>query len=251
MCELFLFGVHALVAAFVHNACAVGQGDVFFRQAKRDQQIHAGHRRRARAGGDKLHILQLAAGIFHPVGESGANDDGGAVLVVMKHGNVHARFQAAFDFETFGRFDVFEVDAAEARLQRGDDIHYFIDVFLIKLEVERVNARELFEQNGFAFHYRLRSQGADVAKTQHSRAVGDNSDKVAACGVKRCSFRVSRNFFARGRNAGRIGEREVALRAKRLGRRDGDFARAARIHVVFESGLIKCVFFECHVRENS
>src|ERR1019366_7011447 len=47
------------------------------------------------------------------VQRGGENDNGGAVLVVVEHGNVKFLLEAVFDLETARRADVFEVDAAE------------------------------------------------------------------------------------------------------------------------------------------
>ena len=42
-----------------------------------------------------------------------ARDDGGAMLVVMEHRNVHQLAQPLLDDEAVGRLDVFQIDAAE------------------------------------------------------------------------------------------------------------------------------------------
>ena len=49
---------------------------------------------------------------------SRAHDDGGTVLVVVEHRDLHPLAQLALDDEAFRRLDVLEVDAAESGLQR-------------------------------------------------------------------------------------------------------------------------------------
>src|SRR3546814_6250533 len=84
--------------------------------------------------------------------------------------------------------DVFSsdlIDAAEGRLQRRDDVDQLGRVGLVDLDVEDVDAGELLEQDGLALHHRLGGQRADVAETQHSRAVGNDADQVATRGDRK------------------------------------------------------------------
>ena len=55
---------------------------------------------------------------FERVQQSGAGDDRGAVLIVVKDRNLHRPPQLFLDDKTLRRFDVFQVDAAERRLQQ-------------------------------------------------------------------------------------------------------------------------------------
>ena len=98
-------------------------------------------------------------------------------------GNAHAPAQLGLDGEAFGRLDVLQVDRAEGRLQRGDDIAEARRVVGIDLDVEHVDAGELLEQDGLALHHRLAGERADVAEAQHRGAVGDHRHQVAARGV--------------------------------------------------------------------
>jgi len=74
-----------------------------------------------------------------------ADDDCGAVLVVVKHRDIEALTQFALDDEAFGRFDVLQVDAAEGRLQCGDDIDQFVRVAFVDFNVEHVDVGEFLE----------------------------------------------------------------------------------------------------------
>ena len=124
--------------------------------------------------------FQLLADDTQPVGDRGADDDRRAVLVVVEHGDLEALAELALDVETLGRLDVLEIDAAERRLERGDDVDQLVRIALVDLDVEAVDAGELLEQDGLAFHHRLGGERTDRAQAEHRRAVGDDADQIAA-----------------------------------------------------------------------
>ena len=92
-----------------------------------------------------------------------------------------------FDVEAFRRLDVFQVDAAEGGLHRGDDVDQLVGIVLGELDVEHVDAGELLEQHALAFHHRLGRQRADVAQSQHRRAVGDDATRLPRAVILRTS----------------------------------------------------------------
>ena len=65
-------------------------------------------------------------------------------MVVVEYRDFATFAQFAFDVEALRRFDVFEVDAAESRFQRSDDVYQFLRVFFIDFDIEYVNAGEFF-----------------------------------------------------------------------------------------------------------
>ena len=135
------------------------------------------------------------------------------------------RSGTGLDLKAFRRLDVLEIDAAEGRLKRADDIDQLADVLLVQLDVEAVDAREFLEEDGFAFHDRLGGQGADVTEAENGRAIGDDSDEILTrCQLGGLPF-VSHDGFAGRSDAGRIGEREITLVAERFGRLDFEFSR--------------------------
>ena len=119
--------VHQRVAAFVDHAVDVGDPDVLALRAQRHQQVEAGDRRRARAGGDDLDVGELLAVQQQRVADGGGDDDRGAMLVVMEDRDLHARLELLLDLEAFRRLDVFEIDAAEGRLQRRHGLDHAVD----------------------------------------------------------------------------------------------------------------------------
>ncbi len=148
------------------------------------------------------------------------------MLVVVEHRDLHALAQRALDLEALRRLDVLEVDAAEGRLQRGDDLDQLLRIARVDLDVEHVDAGEFLEQDGLALHHRLRGERADVAEPEHRRAVGEHRHEVLADRHLVGLRRIVVDRQAGGGDARRIGEREVALRGERLGRLDFELAGA-------------------------
>ena len=91
---------------------------------------------------------------------------------------------------------------------------------LVDLDVEHVDAGELLEQDALAFHHRLGGQRADVAQAEHRGAVGDDGRPGCRARVAEGVGRVVDDLFAGRGDAGRVGQRQVALVDQLLGRRD-------------------------------
>ena len=212
--------VHQGLAALEDDAFDVADDDVLALRAERDEKIERGERRRARARTDDPHLVDRLAGQLQRVGDRGRDDDGGAVLVVVEDGNAHAGLRLFLDLETFGTLDVLEIDPAEGRLERDDDVDQLVDIRLGDLDVEDVDAGEFFEEDRLAFHHRLARERADGAEAQHGGAVGEHGDQILTGGVDRRLSRIGGDREARKRHAGRIGERQIALIGERLRRDD-------------------------------
>ncbi len=217
--------VHQLLAPLIDDAFDVGHPDVVRLGAERDQEIEAGERRGARPGGDDLHRVEPLAAQAQRVLHGGGDDDRGAVLVVMEHRDLHARLEPRFDLEALRRLDVLEIDAAERRLERGDDLDHALDLLGRDLDVEHVDAGEFLEQDRLALHHRLAGERADVAEPEHGGAVADHGDEVGPRGELGGLAGVRRDRLAGRGDARRIREREIALIGERLGRRDLEFSR--------------------------
>src|SRR6185369_15794374 len=133
--------------------------DVFPRQAQFKKEAEASQSRSAGARGNQLDLLDVLGHDLQAVDDRRAHDNGGAVLVIVKHRDVHALAQFALDVEAVRRLDILEIDAAEGRLQRRDHVDQFVQVvLLVDLDIENVDAGELLEQHALAFHHRLGGQ---------------------------------------------------------------------------------------------
>jgi len=231
-----LVGIHQLGAPLVHQALDVGHPHVLAPHSQLDQQPGAGQCRGAGARDHQLHIRDALADHLQAVEYRRAHHDGGAVLVIMEDGNLHALAQLALHIEALGGLDVLEVDATESRLERRDDLDQLVRVLLVDLDVEHVDARELLEQHALAFHHWLAGQRADVAQAQHGGAVGHHAHQVTACGVAEGRGRVLDDFLAGYGHAGRIGQCQIVLVHQLLGGLDGNLARH-RMFVVLQRGV--------------
>ena len=197
------------------------------RQAHRLDQLDAGDRCGAGAVNHQLHVLDVPAGEVQGVDQTCGGDDRRAVLVVMEDRNVHGLAQALLDDEAFRRLDVLEVDAAEGRSEEAHAVDEFVDLLGVDLEVDAIDVGEALEQHRLAFHDRLAGQRTDIAEAEHCGTVGNHGDQVAAHGVVVGGVGVLVDLDAGGGDAGRIGERQVALGDQRLGRDDLDLSRPA------------------------
>ena len=90
-----------------------------------------------------------------------------------------------------------------------------------------IDVGETLEENGLAFHHRLRSQRTEIAEPENSGAVGDDRDEIALRRVVVNEPRVFSDGFDGNRDARRIGETEIALRRHRLCRHDFELSRLA------------------------
>ena len=174
-----------------------------------------------------LVCCDVAAGQFERIDQAGGGDDGGAVLVVMKHRNVEQLAQLLLDDEAFRRLDVLEIDAAPALAEEFHAIDEFVRVFGRHFEIDGIDIGEALEQDRFAFHHRLGRQRAAIAEAENGGAVGDHRDEIALGGVVVGSALVLGDGEHRNSDAGRISEREVALRRHRLGGDDFELAGPA------------------------
>ena len=79
-------------------------------------------------------------------------------------------------------------------------------------------------RTALAFHDGLGGERADIAEAEHRGAVRDDGDEIGARGIFRRHLRVVADGEAGCGDARRIGEREVALVAERLGGLDLELA---------------------------
>ena len=225
--------VHEGIAALPDHALDIRHPDVFARHAHRHEEIQGRERGGTRAGGHDLDLLESLSAEFECVEHGCRHDDRGPMLVVVEDRDLHPGLQAILDVETFRRLDVLQVDAPEGRLERSHDVDEPVDLVRVDLDVEDVDPGEFLEEDRLALHHGLRGERSDIAEAEHGRAVRDDGHEVLPDGEVRGLGRIGRDGLAGDRDAGRIGEREVALVAERLRRHDLEFPRP-RIAVVEE-----------------
>ena len=143
-CKRFLEGVE-VGAIFVHHPFGIDEKYVALFCAHRNQQVHRGNTGSAGAQTDNFCGFQGFPLNGQGVDQPGANDDGGAVLVVVEYRNVETFAQRRFNFKAMRRGDVFEVDPAE----RGGDGFNHLDEFLRRFDrhfdIEHIDAGKLLE----------------------------------------------------------------------------------------------------------
>src|SRR5439155_26127914 len=113
-----LHEVHAPLAPAVDRAVLVDADDVA--HAARLEDLDRGRACRAHTGDDDANPPEVSFDDPERVEQCREDDDGGAVLVVVKDGNGQLLAKALLDLEAAGRGDVLEVDAAEARRNELD-----------------------------------------------------------------------------------------------------------------------------------
>src|SRR3546814_1516560 len=149
ICRMYSYSLYLSLSFFFssrrrHTRCALVTGVQtcalpILRDAHRLDQLGAGDRRRAGAVDDDADILEVAPGQVARIDQPGGGDDRGAVLVVVKDGDVHPFLQRRLDDEAVGRGDILQVDAAEARLEQFDRVDEGLRVLGLDLEVDRVD----------------------------------------------------------------------------------------------------------------
>ena len=132
---------------------------------------------------DDLDILDALADDLQRVEHTCQHDDGGAVLIVMEHGNLKVAFKLCLDLKALRAADILKVDAAEGRrngLDRCDDLLLRLGV---QADGERIDTAELLEKDALTLHDRQTGFRANIAQAQHGGAVGDDRHHVALEGV--------------------------------------------------------------------
>ena len=232
-CEGFERVVHIRPAG-VEHALNIGHPDMLKRQAHLEQQGKTGQGRCTGAGGHQLNARDVLTDHLEAIENRSADNDGGAVLVVMEDRNLHALAQLLLDVEALRRLNVFEVNAAEGRLQRGDGVDQLVWIILRELEVEHIDAGELLEQYRLAFHHRLGGEWANIAEAEYSGTVGHHSHHIGAPGQAAGLLRIIGDRHTGRSHTGRVGQGKFVLIGEALGGHHGDFAGAG-----------ECVVLEC------
>ena len=210
--------VHAFRPALIYYALGVANDAIIMARAHGFQQFDTGNTRGTGTVQDNLDVGNVFAGDFQRIDQSRRTNDGGSVLIVVEHRNVHLFLQRLFDDETFWRFDILKIDAPKAgahQLDRSDDR---VRIFGIQFDIDSVNIGEPLEQRAFAFHHRFGCERTKVSHPQNGRSVGNDGNHVALGGIIVCSTGVVSDGLYGNGNARRIRKAKVALRRHRDGR---------------------------------
>ena len=185
--------------------------DMFTAHSQRHVELGAGNAGSTGPHDDNLHILQLAARQLRGVQQGGAGNHGRAMLVVMKHGNIHLLPQAFFHHEAFRSLDVLQIDGAESGFHGLDRLNQLFRLLHVQLNVKNVNIREHLEQNALALHHRLGGIRTDIAQSQNGGAVGDYAHQIGATSVQGALRRILFNAEAGLGHARGIGKSQIPL----------------------------------------
>ena len=98
----------------------IAEPDVFTFHPEFQQHVQASDAGRPAAGGNDLDILEFLVGNEKRVFDRRPDHDRRAVLVIVKHGYIHAFAADPFDGKTIGSFDVFKVDGPEGGFKCTD-----------------------------------------------------------------------------------------------------------------------------------
>ena len=107
MHKLDLVFVHQFGAALIDHARQIGHKNIAFGHAHFDEQSKTSKRGSPCAGCDQFDFFQVFTRHFDAIQNRRAHHNRGAVLVIMKNGDLHALAQFALDVKTVGGFDIF------------------------------------------------------------------------------------------------------------------------------------------------
>ena len=98
--------VHAFGAAFIDDAFRITENHILWRKAHGFNEFKTGNACSTSAIADKLGRFHFAAREPHRIHNASSSDDRCAMLIIMKHRNVHEFAQALLNDETFQCFDI-------------------------------------------------------------------------------------------------------------------------------------------------
>src|SRR5690606_21013681 len=116
-------------------------------------------------------IAEFAPSHLASVKQCCKNDDGSAVLVIVKHRNVKLCLQSFLYFKTKRCGDVLEVNTAKTRRQGFDRRHNFVCCVYIENNRNGIDIGEVLKQHRLTFHDRQGALWANVTQAQHGGTV--------------------------------------------------------------------------------
>jgi len=163
--EEFLVRVHSLDPSFINDTASIAHDAVFRFESVIKCQSHACLSCWSRSIHHQFNIFFLLTCNFEGINESCEADDGGTMLIIMEHWNVHLFLKIFFNIEAVWSLDIFEVDSSKRWLQMLDAFNKVVFVRCIDTEINWFNSGEFIEENSFALHDWLGGQGSNVAQS--------------------------------------------------------------------------------------
>src|SRR3989441_471506 len=163
------------------------------------------------------------------VDQTGDVDRRGALLVVVPHRDLTLLPEPLQNRETLRLRDVLEVDTAERGRDELDRLDDFLGVLRRERNRERVDASEILEQQGLAFHDGQSGLGPDVAEAQDARPVRYDGDLIPLVRQGPHLARVRGDVEAGLRDPRGVPDREVVEAADGHPRDDLDLALVVRV----------------------
>ena len=143
---------------------------------------------------------------FERVDDACQNDDGGAVLVIMKDWNIESSLEALFNLKAARRTDILEVDAAVSGCKPSDSFDNLLSILCVKADGHCIHAAKFLEEHCLSLHDRHCGVGADIAKSEHRTSVRHDGYGVCLHRVLVGGFLVVCNHLAGFCNAGGVGQ---------------------------------------------
>ena len=178
----------------MQHALGIDDQHVRFPNPERGPESQAGDGGSPCSRHHHAHVFHPLAGELQAIEQRGGRNDRCPVLVVVEDWNRQSFTEASLDLEAFRRLDVLEIDPAQRRFERGDDVDQSIDVGLGQFDVKDVDAGKFLEQARFTFHHWLAGERANIAQAQYRSPVGNHAHQVGTRGVLGRERRIPFNF---------------------------------------------------------
>ena len=153
MCRFPL--VHALNPTLIDDTFGVTRDTIIVLGTHRFQQLDTGDASSAGPIKNDPNFFDFLTGQMQCVDQARGADYGRSMLVIMKNGYVHNLFQALLNNEAFWRLNIFEVYATKTGAHQPNRVDKLFRIFCIQLNIDRIDVRKPFKQNGFALHHWL------------------------------------------------------------------------------------------------
>src|SRR5256886_5566724 len=211
------------------NSLRIDEDQVRWLRAGRDEDLRGPDVRRPRPDQGDLDVRDLLPDDLEGVDHARHVDRRRALLVIVPDRIVAFLPEPLEDAEAFRLRDVLQVDAPEGGRDELDGLDDFLRIFRRERNRKSVDAAEVLEQEGLAFHDWEARLRADVSQTQDPRAVRDHGHLVPFVRQAPHLLRVRLDLEARLRDPWRVPDRQVVEAPDRDARDDLEFALVVRV----------------------